>query len=83
MGILALLRARESSGPDDGDHGDDQSDDEAANDNRYQARPGSPLRMRCSACRGSGQLALTDEICPRGRMVRCIACHGFGRVWVV
>ena len=87
MGIFALLRARESPDPDDGDNGDgdgdDRSDNEGANDNRYQGRPKSPLRARCPACRGSGELVVTDESCPKGRLARCIACLGSGRVWLV
>jgi hypothetical protein len=86
MGLLALLWARETSGPDDdgpwnGDDGDARrADEDAANDNGPLAK--TLLRMRCFACGGSGRLEVTDEGCPRGRTVRCVACHGRGRVFL-
>jgi hypothetical protein len=72
--MKALLRAREQT------ESDDDRDDDPQPADRYCPRP--VLRMRCYACAGSGKQEILDPATRIGRIVRCIACRGTGRVTV-
>jgi hypothetical protein len=69
-----LLRIREGES-------DDDSDGIPAPE-PYEPEPPTTLRLRCYACAGRRTLWVTDELWPRGRHARCIACRGTGRVTI-
>jgi len=75
--MQVLLRARETESDDD-----DQPVGRAGSVVDYKPAPTALFRLRCFACAGSGNLWVTDAICPGGRPARCVACHGTGRVEV-
>lgn len=66
-------RAREPS--------DDDDDDFFAPEKSWAFRRSrltflTRLRVPCYVCQGSGRLWVIDELYPRGRFVRCVACRG-------
>ncbi len=69
--MKALLRARETTEPDD---------DDGEKAEGYQ--PKAVIRLRCYACAGSGWLELVEQGEREGRLVRCVACGGSGKVAV-
>lgn len=75
--MQVLLRARETESDDD-----DPPADRADYDVAYTPAPSTLFFLRCFACAGTGNLWVTDAICPGGRPARCVACHGTGRVEV-
>jgi hypothetical protein len=71
----ALFRAREPS--------DDDADDRSLPEGgswRYRLSFLARLELPCYVCAGRGRLWMTDQLHPRGRSVRCIACKGRGRM---
>lgn len=71
------LRAHEQTESD----GDDDDRDERPAPSREPARR-KLLRLRCYVCAGSGKLEILDGGARDGKLVRCIACGGTGRVTV-
>jgi hypothetical protein len=61
---------------------DDDPDDDDPEPEPYESKSRPTLCMRCYACAGCGKLWVTDELWPRGRQTRCVACLGTGRVTI-
>jgi hypothetical protein len=69
-------RAREPSDDDDDDDDDFFSPEKSWSVRRAPLTFFTRLRVPCYVCEGSGRLWMTDELHPRGRFVRCVACRG-------
>jgi hypothetical protein len=75
--MLTRLRAREPSSDDDDDDDFDPRPQARSTHRLWFLRN---LELPCYVCEGRGRLWMSDQLHPRGRFVRCIACKGRGKM---